>query len=232
MGRHRKTIRHAAVQGGQHPLFGGHAHRKPQAGIRKAAFSNCVQRLHGDGLWEPNLSKNLRRRFAPREASDATSPRGQFTPFILPNVFLFGQTKPRIYHGEKGDSPHLCEAPFGPFRQMGTVPFFPPKIVQVHFGWPPSGREGVPQWKTTYTRGYQFTLHVDFRQPVEMPLKRRAHNGIVVNSRGFQSPSGRRIAARIEEKRNRFTRSVDRRLAGEYSKLRAVLQRSFSRFFR
>ena len=25
----------------------------------------------------------------------------------------------------KGDSPHLCEAPFGPFRQMGTVPFSP-----------------------------------------------------------------------------------------------------------
>ncbi len=25
---------------------------------------------------------------------------------------------------EKGDSPHLCEAPFGPFRQMGAVPFF------------------------------------------------------------------------------------------------------------
>ena len=25
---------------------------------------------------------------------------------------------------EKGDSPHLCEAPFGLFRQMGTVPFF------------------------------------------------------------------------------------------------------------
>ena len=26
---------------------------------------------------------------------------------------------------EKGDSPHLCEAPFGPSRQMGTVPLFP-----------------------------------------------------------------------------------------------------------
>jgi ABC-type antimicrobial peptide transport system permease subunit len=26
---------------------------------------------------------------------------------------------------EKGDSPHLGEAPSGPFRQMGTVPFFP-----------------------------------------------------------------------------------------------------------
>jgi microcompartment protein CcmK/EutM len=25
---------------------------------------------------------------------------------------------------EKGDSPHLCETPEGPFRQMGTVPFF------------------------------------------------------------------------------------------------------------
>jgi len=25
---------------------------------------------------------------------------------------------------EKGGSPHLCEAPSGPFRQMGTVPFF------------------------------------------------------------------------------------------------------------
>ncbi len=26
-------------------------------------------------------------------------------------------------NGGKGDSPHLCEAPEGPFRQMGTVPF-------------------------------------------------------------------------------------------------------------
>ena len=31
--------------------------------------------------------------------------------------------------GEKGDSPHLCEAPSGPFRQMGTVPFFPPLVT-------------------------------------------------------------------------------------------------------
>jgi len=30
---------------------------------------------------------------------------------------------------EKGDSPHLCEAPSGPFRQMGTVPFFRRDIV-------------------------------------------------------------------------------------------------------
>jgi hypothetical protein len=25
---------------------------------------------------------------------------------------------------DKGDRPHLCEAPSGPFRQMGSVPFF------------------------------------------------------------------------------------------------------------
>ena len=33
----------------------------------------------------------------------------------------------------KGDSPHLCEAPSGPFRQMGTVPFFRPGGD----AWPP-----------------------------------------------------------------------------------------------
>ena len=32
---------------------------------------------------------------------------------------------------EKGDSPHLCEAPSGPFRQTGTVPFFPKPVVTV-----------------------------------------------------------------------------------------------------
>jgi hypothetical protein len=31
----------------------------------------------------------------------------------------------------KGDSPHLCEAPYGPFRQMGTVPFFRPRRAGV-----------------------------------------------------------------------------------------------------
>jgi ABC-2 type transport system ATP-binding protein len=39
----------------------------------------------------------------------------------LHDIFL------RIAGPEKGDSPHLCEAPEGPFRQMGTVPFFRPE---------------------------------------------------------------------------------------------------------
>ncbi len=34
---------------------------------------------------------------------------------------------------EKGDSPHLCEAPEGPSRQMGTVPFaWMPALIQRH----------------------------------------------------------------------------------------------------
>jgi iron-only hydrogenase group A len=36
----------------------------------------------------------------------------------------------------KGDSPHLCEAPEGPFRQMGTVPFSPlPMFTSCSPGW-------------------------------------------------------------------------------------------------
>jgi Mrp family chromosome partitioning ATPase len=44
-------------------------------------------------------------------------------PTEIPSLFVLpaGRTPE-----EKGDSPHLCEAPFGPFRQMGTVPFFRP----------------------------------------------------------------------------------------------------------
>jgi hypothetical protein len=39
-------------------------------------------------------------------------------------ILDFGLGFGRLSAGEKGDSPHLCEAPSGPFRQMGAVPFF------------------------------------------------------------------------------------------------------------
>ncbi len=44
---------------------------------------------------------------------------------------------------EKGDSPHLCEAPGGPFRQMGTVPFFRLTIVDCPPGTSCPAIEGV-----------------------------------------------------------------------------------------
>ena len=43
-----------------------------------------------------------------------------------PQVELSG---PAMDMGKKGDSPHLSEAPSGPFRQMGTVPFLPLRTV-------------------------------------------------------------------------------------------------------
>ncbi len=66
---------------------------------------------------------------------------GQRLPkYMLPAHFEFVRELPRLTSGKidrkvlrdmpigkggKGDSPHLCEAPGGPFRQMGTVPFSP-----------------------------------------------------------------------------------------------------------
>jgi hypothetical protein len=48
----------------------------------------------------------------------------------------------------KGDSPHLCAAPFGPFRQMGTVPFSAPgepkgarKVGKGRVAWGMTARE-------------------------------------------------------------------------------------------
>jgi len=39
-------------------------------------------------------------------------------------IYFFTLWEPaKIGGGGKEDSPHLCEAPTGPFRQMGTVPF-------------------------------------------------------------------------------------------------------------
>ena len=50
-----------------------------------------------------------------------------FHRFLLAGLFLL----PAALHAqaENGDSPHLCEAPSGPFRQMGTVPVFRPLAI-------------------------------------------------------------------------------------------------------
>ncbi len=53
---------------------------------------------------------------------------------------------------EKGDSPHLCEAPEGPFRQMGTVPFFQTLVADVTR---PETLAGLPAAETVlYAVGY------------------------------------------------------------------------------
>jgi len=68
-------------------------------------------------------------------------PRGQLADQlarIAPAECLLsddGEPLPTHLNGEKGDSPHLCEAPFGPFRQMGTVPFFSGTMVTRRPAW-------------------------------------------------------------------------------------------------
>jgi hypothetical protein len=64
----------------------------------------------GGGRAEEWLIPKTKSR-SPRHSPLAPPP----SPFPIPSSAL----------REKGDSPHLCEAPGGPFRQMGTVPFFP-----------------------------------------------------------------------------------------------------------
>jgi spermidine synthase len=45
-------------------------------------------------------------------------------PYCLLLGYLLTLASHLLSGEEKGDNPHLCEAPEGPFRQMGTVPFF------------------------------------------------------------------------------------------------------------
>ena len=56
---------------------------------------------------------------------------------------------------EKGDSPLLCEAPSGPFRQMGTVPFFPPddweEIDELADEWEPDEETDEQAGRPHYT---------------------------------------------------------------------------------
>ena len=50
---------------------------------------------------------------------------------------------------EKGDRSNLCEAPSGPFRQIGPVPFFPPRFTATRSGENvlPDNRFGPPSTK-------------------------------------------------------------------------------------
>jgi len=61
--------------------------------------------------------------------------------------------------GGKGDSPHLCEAPGGPSRQMGTVPFSAAKAkaekrLEFTFGFAekPKDAPGPPPYKPLFAR--------------------------------------------------------------------------------
>ena len=54
-------------------------------------------------------------------------PQSEFMPKPYHYGCLIRKIEDLLAGGRKGDSPHLCKAPSGPFRQMGTVPFSPGK---------------------------------------------------------------------------------------------------------
>jgi len=83
----------------------------------------------------------------------ATEKLASADPASIPFSFVYGgkpsgellktwqrsQKTESVDPGEKGDSPHLCEAPSGPSRQMGTVPFFPGTKRTITYADPQTG---------------------------------------------------------------------------------------------
>ncbi|MBN1393798.1 MAG: tetraacyldisaccharide 4'-kinase, partial [Pirellulales bacterium] len=78
--------------------------REPLSGLRRA---DAVVLSHAD-LIEPSERESI-WRVVRRRAPEAVFAEAAHVPRML------------ISRVGKGDSPHLCEAPEGPFRQMGTV---------------------------------------------------------------------------------------------------------------
>ena len=82
----------------------------------------------------------------------------------------------------KGDSPHLCEAPGGPFRQMGTVPFFHLTILDCPPGTSCPVIESVrgSDLVLLVTEPTPFGLH-DLKLAVEMVRTLKLPLAVVVN---------------------------------------------------
>jgi sulfate/thiosulfate transport system ATP-binding protein len=104
--------------------------------------------------------------------------------------------------GGKGDSPHLCEAPSGPFRQMGTVPFPPPAMRHVRVFVRPhdleieTHRNGHPAFAAVITRvnsaGPNVRLELRSQSgellQAEMPQDRYRSLNVRLDSQVFVSP--------------------------------------------
>ena len=88
-------------------------------GEKPIAALNSSGAYGGSKLWPVEYFGRLARRIVDELDYDVLVICGPKEREIARDVV-------RLAGCEKGDSPHLCEAPKGPFRQMGTVPFFAP----------------------------------------------------------------------------------------------------------
>ena len=104
-----------------------------------AAFGAALIAAAGAGMIEPASASverliGLRAQLMPdarcgeryRQLFDIYRSADGLTAALSERLGAFEQQGKDWGLEEKGDGPHLCEAPFGPFRQMGTVPFFRP----------------------------------------------------------------------------------------------------------
>jgi prolyl oligopeptidase len=103
----------------------------------------------------------------------------------------------RDLSAEKGDSPHLCAAPFGPFRQMGTVPFFhaakPIELVDnFQHEYDFLGNEGsVLYFKTDLDAPRRRLVAIDLNGPPLPPGEGQGVRGTAKNASHSASPSPR-----------------------------------------
>ncbi|MGD0898011.1 MAG: hypothetical protein ABR915_09265 [Thermoguttaceae bacterium] len=84
--------------------------------LRRSRWRGQIVGPHGSGKSTLLFAILSALQRAGQSTLSTTLHRGQRR---LPHGFLAAARR-----REKRDSPHLCEAPSGPFRQMGTVPFF------------------------------------------------------------------------------------------------------------
>ena len=86
---------------------------------------NPVPRLRFGLVWTTGSTR--------RGSRANPAPRSMWLPQATPCCW----ERPGNYWPRKGDSPHLCEAPSGPFRQMGTALFasFATRAPSGRFAW-------------------------------------------------------------------------------------------------
>ncbi|MGO8688374.1 MAG: SDR family oxidoreductase [Thermoguttaceae bacterium] len=95
-------------------------------------------------------------------------------------------------HAEKGDCPLLCEAPEGPFRQMGTVPFFLADVTR------PETLAGLPAAETVlFAVGYdprgghsRREVYIDGLRNVLAALPPGTGRFILISSTGVYGDAG------------------------------------------
>jgi L-lactate dehydrogenase complex protein LldG len=102
----------------------------PGADAMAVRFAQELAEVHGETFRVASMDDARRKLSEVAAASGWTSIGALDRPLCRELLAGFAPERvawagPQGTPREKGDSPHLCEAPGGPFRQMGTVPFFP-----------------------------------------------------------------------------------------------------------